>query len=164
MRNIGAEEGIFVLGILDCCREKLPQPTKAGYGEVEDSEPQLYSNCVISFGCRPSSTVNAESKIAVEYFAKLRQFANNEDGSILVPGEKFYRWKPNDQGETLAMADDDLILYHSDWNPQPSTAVEEDEKKVDEDQEEEEESKVGFAVTKVTAQPQAAKVKPTAAA
>ena len=33
MRNIGAEEGAFVLGILDCCREKIPVPTKAGNGD-----------------------------------------------------------------------------------------------------------------------------------
>ena len=94
MRWLGNEEGIFVLGILDCCREKITLPKKAGKSDKVDSEPS-YSNCVISFGCRPSSTVNANSLIAVEYFKKLRQFANTNDGSVLIPGNKFYRWKPN---------------------------------------------------------------------
>ena len=69
MRNIGAEEGAFVLGILDCCREKIPLPKKAGNKDQEGSySEEAYTNCVISFGCPPSGTVNANSQIAVEYF------------------------------------------------------------------------------------------------
>ena len=77
MRNIGAEEGAFVLGILDCCREKIPQQKRAGNVDAEGSNSEeTYTNCVISFGCPPSRTVNANSKIAVEYFQKIRQFAD----------------------------------------------------------------------------------------
>ena len=39
MRNIGAEEGAFVLGILDCCREKINMSKKAGNDDKQDSEP-----------------------------------------------------------------------------------------------------------------------------
>ena len=78
--------------------------------------------------------VNANSLIAVEYFQKLRQFADPQDGSVLIPGEKFYRWKPNKKGETLAMANNDLILFHNDWDPQSLTAVEEEEEKVNDDE------------------------------
>ena len=145
MRNIGAEEGAFVLGILDCCREKIPLPKKAGNVDLEgNNSEEVYSNCVISFGCPPSKTVNADSKIAVEYFEKLRQCADPQDGSVLVPGDLFYRWKPNQQGETLAMANDDLVLVHTDWNAQPYTAVEQEEEKVNEDEEQVEESKAQF--------------------
>ena len=62
MRNIGAEEGAFVLGILDCCREKIPLQKRAGNNVKEDSDSEeAYSNFIISFGCPPSSYVNADS-------------------------------------------------------------------------------------------------------
>ena len=96
------------------------------------SESEEYTNCVISFGCPPNKFVDAYSTIAVKYFEKLREFADAQDGSVLIPGDKFFRWKPNHKGETLALANDDLILYHTNWNP-PSSTVEEEEK-VDEDE------------------------------
>ena len=62
MRHIGAEEGAFVLGIMDCCREKIPPQQRAGNNNMEgnDSE-EVYTNFVISFGCPPSKTVNINS-------------------------------------------------------------------------------------------------------
>ena len=48
-------------------------------------------------------------------------------------------------GETLALANEDLVLIHSNWDPLPSTAIEEEETKTNEDEVEEEESKVGSA-------------------
>ena len=92
MRNLGAEEGVFVLGILDCCREKINLQAK-GFDSRQNEEE--YTNCVISFGCPPSKMVNADSMIAEEYFMKLLQFADPLDGSVLIPGNRFYRWRPN---------------------------------------------------------------------
>ena len=37
LRNLGAEEGAFVLAILDCCREKIIVKTKGG--EPTDTPP-----------------------------------------------------------------------------------------------------------------------------
>ena len=71
----------------------------------------------------------------MDYFERLRKIADPIDGSVLIPGDRFYRWRPNLTGETLALANEDLILVHT---------REEEEKKVDEDQKEEEESKEGF--------------------
>ena len=42
------------------------------------------------------------------------------------------------------MANDDLILYHKDWNPLSLTAVEQEEEKVNEDEVQVEESKAHF--------------------
>ena len=96
MRLIGAEEGAFVLGILDCCREKLNLQAKGfDQAEVFRQYEEEYTNCVISFGCPPSKMVNADSMLAEEYFIKLRQFADPLDGSVLIPGNQFYRWRPN---------------------------------------------------------------------
>ncbi len=52
-----------------------------------------YRNTFVSFGCPPNSGVDARSTIAVEYFAKLKQFADPFDGSVILPGE-FQTWQP----------------------------------------------------------------------
>ena len=96
-------------------------------------DEEIYNNCIISFGCPPSCTVNAESQIAVEFFKKLRQIADPLDGSVLIPGDRFYRWRPNQTGETLALANEDLVLVHTNWEPRPSAVVEEEETKISQD-------------------------------
>ena len=98
---------------------------------VHDEE--IYNNCVISFGCPPSCTVNAESRIAVEFFDRLNKLADPVDGSVLIPGDRFYRWRPNSIGETLALANDDLVLVHSNWDPEPSATGEEETKVVEDE-------------------------------
>ena len=51
----------------------------------------VYRNTFLTFGCPPDKGVDAGSTIAVEYFAKLRQFADPFDGSVILPGE-FQTW------------------------------------------------------------------------
>ena len=118
MRKLGGEKGAFVLGILDCCREKLNEQNRAGMIRTNfpEHDEDIYNNCVISFGCPPSCTVNAESEIAVGFFERLRKIADPIDGSVLIPGDRFYRWRPNLTGETLALANEDLVLVHANWD------------------------------------------------
>ena len=81
--------------------------------DFPEHDEDIYNNCVISFGCPPSCTVNAESQIAVDFFEKLRKIADPIDGTVLIPGDRFYRWRPNLTGETLALANEDLVLVHT---------------------------------------------------
>ena len=104
-----------------------------GPADVLEYDSESYTNCVISFGCPPEKLVNADSKIAVEYFKQLRQCADPQDGSVLIPGDRFYRWKPNYSGETLPLANDDLYLVHTDWKNHQSAAVKEKETKISKD-------------------------------
>ena len=71
--------------------------------------------------------VNVNSKFAVDYFKKLRELADPQDGSVLIPGDQFYRWRPNKYGETLPLANEDLVLFHSDWVLKPSATGNDEE-------------------------------------
>ena len=65
---------------------------------------------MLIFGCPASKGVSAESKLAVDLFAKLREL-KKEDGSVICSG-RFLKWSPGDGGEILPLCTHDLRLFH----------------------------------------------------
>ena len=64
--------GAWVVGIFDCCRERISNAMRGGgLDNNEDLPPKnpKYKNGMLSFGCPPNSGVDARSTIADEYFA-----------------------------------------------------------------------------------------------
>jgi hypothetical protein len=50
----------------------------------------------------------------VEYFKKLKEYADPYNGSVILPGD-FLKWIPGDGGDHLALVTDDLRLVHNNW-------------------------------------------------
>jgi len=118
LRTLGMTPGGYVMGMLDCCRERISDAMRgsgAANSEVLD-EVENYRNVVLSFGCPPNSGVDARSTIAIDYFAKLKQIANPYDGSVILPG-RFLTWSPGNGGEHVPLYTEELRLVHSDWVP-----------------------------------------------
>jgi len=73
LRTLGTNPCAYVVGVLDCCRSKI---TPALRGEANNDglfdETGEYRNTFITFGCAPSSGVDARSTIAVNYFHMLK--------------------------------------------------------------------------------------------
>jgi len=110
MRNLGINPGVFVLGVLDCCRENFQQLSRGtGQAEpVEEEDLSHYRNMFITHGCAPNSGVDARSTISVEYFKKLSQFAK-PDGSVIIPG-RMTTWMPGNGGEHVPIHQNELKL------------------------------------------------------
>ena len=81
------------------------------------NQVQEYKNCILTFGCPPRKGVPGASTIAVEYFAMLRQIADPADGTVRLPGDRFYRWSPGGIGEHILLTNDDLYLKYAKWKP-----------------------------------------------
>ena len=109
---MGSIEDCYVLGVFDCCRVELPENLRGPGGGEEVDQQQDYRNCILTFGCPPRAGVPGASTIAVEYFDMLRKIADPEDGSIRLPGDRFYRWSPGGIGEHILLTNDDLYLKH----------------------------------------------------
>ena len=41
--------------------------------------------------------------------------ADPEDGTLRLPGNRFFRWSPGGIGEHILLTDDDLFLKHAKW-------------------------------------------------
>ena len=75
LRNLGTNEGAYVVAILDCCRSRCDPAIKRGKDDEAIAvldESEVYRNTFVTFGCPPYSGVDERSTIAVMYFAKLK--------------------------------------------------------------------------------------------
>ena len=57
--------------------------------------------------------------MTTEYFRVLKQLADPNDGCVRLPGEKFFLWQPNGQGEHTLLTEHELVLWHDNWIPMP---------------------------------------------
>ena len=118
LRSIGTEEGGYVLGIFDCCRQQMTEEMRSrGVNPPQDNQPMDdYVNLIFVFGCPPNSGVSAKSTIAVEFFEKLSSVAKPYDGSVFLPSA-FQFWHPGGDGEVFHKCSDTLELKHIKWKP-----------------------------------------------
>lgn len=65
----------------------LNEAMRGGFNEPNQIDVSMedYHNFVLWFGCPAGSQVDAKSTIAVDFFEKLRENADNNDGAVLVP-------------------------------------------------------------------------------
>ena len=81
LRSIAKMDGSYVMGLFDCCRERIPAEPSRGGGEVDDdgmaaggnSLPEQQENFIITYGCPPTEGVPAKSTIAKAYIKYLKQ-------------------------------------------------------------------------------------------
>ena len=119
LRAFGAEPGCFVLGVLDCCRKKWEKPSRGAGPDLkktvsmleDDFDDDLYSNCVITYGCPEDSGVDARSTISVSYFAQIRKaFMKNQH--VILPND-IMTWTPGNNGNHFTKYKHSLKLTYA---------------------------------------------------
>ena len=81
LRSIAKMDGSYVMGLFDCCRERIVAEPSRGGGEADDdgmaaagnSLPEQQENFIITYGCPPTEGVPAKSTIAKAYIKFLKQ-------------------------------------------------------------------------------------------
>ena len=73
LRTLGTKPGTYVVGIFDCCRAEFVRPDRGAHDKMNDGsndmeEAEEKRNCILTFGCRPNSSVSAVSTVANEFF------------------------------------------------------------------------------------------------
>ena len=101
LRSLAKADGSYVVGVFDCCREKLKQKATRGFnaeaimneGMLVDEEwigqPKgSQENIIITYGCQPSDGVLQKSSLAKTYFRYLRKSAQDYNGGrhLMLPG------------------------------------------------------------------------------
>ena len=81
LRSLASKDDTYVMGLFDCCREKLPEEMlqkmrNTGLSNLEDDIDDKKINIILSFGCPPSDTTPAKSTIAIHYFDHLKMRAS----------------------------------------------------------------------------------------
>jgi len=74
LRCIAKQKGSYVVGVFDCCREKIPATAMRGSGAGPDDDDDSleflaeqnvsHENFIITYGCQPSSGVAIKSTMA----------------------------------------------------------------------------------------------------
>jgi len=84
----------YVVGLLDCCRQKVK--TRGNDSEAfEEGE-----NIILAFGCPPSKDTPAESTLAEDFFGFLENSADAA-GNIALPGNLNFFHTKDRRNETL---------------------------------------------------------------
>ena len=66
LRIMAKGTSIYVIGLLDCCREKLA--VRGGAGQVAEDGLEEGENLILAFGCPPSRYTAASSTLAKDFF------------------------------------------------------------------------------------------------
>lgn len=81
LSNLAGYKNTYVVGIFDCCREKMPKEAMRGGGDQEEDQPGSDFYC--TFGCPPESGVKAKSTL-VESYTDCVYDALEECGGVLT--------------------------------------------------------------------------------
>ena len=70
LKALSQEPGAYIIGIFDCCREKITKEMRGNSDHPPDDDinDEEYINHVFWFGCQENGGVAANSDIAVEFF------------------------------------------------------------------------------------------------
>ena len=67
LQKLARGNGCYVISVLDCCREKwVTKDDRFRFPEEPDAEGER--NLILTFGCPPNCTVDANSFISYQYF------------------------------------------------------------------------------------------------
>ena len=94
LRALATEKYCYVIGVFDCCRERIIKDKNRGVSEEEEFN-NAKENLILSFGCRPTAGVPKKSTLAASYFAYLQDMARSnevQDGRMffILPSELNY--------------------------------------------------------------------------
>ena len=83
LRSLAKAEGTYVIGLFDCCREKMAAATQRGLGgasagviDVSGGNAETQENFILTYGCPPTEGVPAKSTIANAYIKYLKKAAD----------------------------------------------------------------------------------------
>ena len=112
LKALSQEPGAYIIGIFDCCREKITKEMRGNsdHPPADEMDDEGYINHVFWFGCQENASVAANSDIAVEFFKEVKRVANQVDGSVRLPAD-MYKWRPSDGGNVTMSVNDDLKLF-----------------------------------------------------
>ena len=80
LRSIAKAQGTYVVGLFDCCREKMAAATQRGLGANSagiidvsgGGNAETQENFIMTYGCPPTEGVPAKSTIANAYIKYLK--------------------------------------------------------------------------------------------
>ena len=113
LKALSQEPGAYIIGIFDCCREKITKKMRGNSEHPPDNDMDdvnEYMEHVFWFGCQENASVAANSDIAVEFFKEVKRVANPADGSVRLPNDMMF-WRSSDGGNMIMSADTNLKLY-----------------------------------------------------
>ena len=126
LRIIGRMDQSYVIGLFDCCREKIAEGDFRGgkkidldslMNELEENDPSseqtMHTNYLVTFGCPPSKGVPAKSTIAVAYFKFLKKSADDK-GRIVLPGPLNFFLGTDGKCETISKVRRPIVLQWTD--------------------------------------------------
>ena len=118
----------YVIGLMDCCREKKvdKEPLRGGAGDGEPADPEDTTNIILLFGCPPSNFTPAESTLAKDFFKFVENSADG-NGYIALPGNLNFFHTADRKNETLIKVTQPALLQLSEEH-QSDLTIEESEK------------------------------------
>ena len=117
LRKLARAKGSYVISVLDCCRERWTTKDDNFRFPIED-ETEGERNLILTFGCPPNCTVDANSFICLQYFQQLKSMAEPETGKLEMPG-RIQEWTTKNGGETLALVAQSVEMHHTVWDRVP---------------------------------------------
>ena len=107
LRILSKGASAYVIGLLDCCREKIL--TRGGPGEYDEVRPDEAENLILAFGCAPSRLTAAASTLAKDFFTFLMNDAD-ENGYVALPGNLNFFHTKDRKNETLIKVSQPALL------------------------------------------------------
>ena len=105
MRILSKGASAYVIGLFDCCRERLD--TRGGPGVPTVAEYD--ENLILAFGCAPSRLTAAASTLAKDFFKFLVNSAD-ENGYVALPGNMNFFHTRDHNNETLIKVSQPVLL------------------------------------------------------
>ena len=91
----------YIVGLLDCCREKMKiNEVRGGMGVNSSDIIEEGENIILAFGCPPSRDTTAASTLAEDFFDFLENSADI-NGYIALPGNLNFFHTRDRKNETL---------------------------------------------------------------
>ena len=118
LKALSQEPGAYIIGIFDCCREKITQDMRGNSSNPPiDEDENDHMNHIFWFGCQENGGVSADSTIAVDFFKEVKSVANSADGSVRLPTDMLF-WRPGGSGNMINCVQANLKLFLKGYKQQ----------------------------------------------
>lgn len=106
LRTLSKCNSAYVVGMMDCCRNKLKT---RGNGGNDNEAVEEGENIILAFGCPPSNDTPAQSTLASDFFNFLENSADT-NGFIALPGNLNFFHTQDRKNETLIKVTQPVLL------------------------------------------------------
>ena len=121
IKELGKIKGSFSIGLLDCCRAKLPSADlrpaivdkkSKGIAGAKEQEDQEWNCCIINFACPAGKIANANSTFTTRYFKQIHNRMVS-DRYISFP-EVLQGFTTDNGGDSSAIVTHRLLLQNAE--------------------------------------------------